>query len=763
MQRSGLDPLAHFLLYGAPEQRQPNAAFDVRHYLAAYPDVAAARVNPLLHFLRYGWKEGRRPNILFDPAFYEARYPQRRYRNPFVDYLVRRQRGEKPLQHLPFSLPLESYQVATTKLSVVDIIIPVYSGLEATRRCLQSLLASISQTPCEIVLVNDHAPDPALTRYLRQAAATHHLTLLENPHNLGFAASVNRGMDLHLDRDVILLNNDTEVASDWLDRLVSAAYAADSPPDTRPIATVTPFSNHATICSYPQGAIPTAELDAIFRQVNAGHRVDIPTAVGFCMFIRRDCLNEVGAFRPDIFGKGYGEENDFCLRALYKGWRHVLAANVFVYHAGETSFGAEAEDRRKAGVQIVERLYPDYGRMIADHQRADPARPYRIAVSARRMRQSGKPVILAVSHNLGGGVAQHISELHQLLDGRAAMLLLTPASSEAVLLRNLDPTDDFSVAFDLESDYPALLELLRHCGVSRIHIHHLLGHTLDLARLRQDLDVPMDFTLHDYFVICPQVTLTDAAGRYCGEPDAAGCRACLAIRPITRLDIAAWRGKHAALLSHADRLIAPSRDTANRFRRYLPAANIVVAPHPSHSSQAPAPPVPDPDQPLVIAVLGAMTQHKGIGRLRAVAGIARSRNLPLQFVLAGYANQPPAAAEPFLQTGPYAHVELPALLRKAGAHVVWFPPQWPETFSYTLSACLELGLPVVAPNLGAFAERLAGRAWTWIVPWDWDPQRMLDFFLTVRRDHFLTGLPPPVPPSEESLAPAEFYPVKYLY
>ena len=634
VHQSGLHPLAHFLLYGGREGRQPNPLFDAQYYLACNADVAATSANPLVHFLRYGWKEGRRPNILFDAAFYVAHYPDRRYPNPFVDYVVRRQKGERPQAYLPFSLPSQSYQVATRQdienTTTIDIVIPVHSGLPETRRCLESVLHSVCKTPHEIVLVNDQAPDPALSRYLREAAATPGITLLENAENLGFAASVNRGMDLHPDRDVVLLNNDTEVANDWLDRLAAAAYAC---PRT---GTVTPFSNHATICSYPQGSAATAELDAIFRQVNAGHRVDIPTAVGFCMYIRRECLNQVGTFHPEIFGKGYGEENDFCLRALYKGWGHVLAADVFVYHAGETSFGAEAAARRKAAVDTVQRLYPDYGRMLADHLQSDPAKPYRIAVSAWRMRRSGRPVILAISHGRGGGVEQYIAELRQILTGQAEMLLLTPAGCGAVLLRNLAPSDDFSVAFDSQTDYEPLLELLRQCGVSRLHVHQILGHTLAVERLQRDLNVPLDFSLHDYFVICPQVTLTDAAGRYCGEPHAAGCNACLALRPLARdqagpcLDITAWREKYASLVMRADRVIAPSRDTADRFRRHFPAANIVVAPHPSTVGPSPAPRPLTPDQPLVIAVLGAMVQHKGIARLRAAAHTAYRQKLPLR-------------------------------------------------------------------------------------------------------------------------------------
>ncbi len=48
-------------------------------------------------------------------------------------------------------------------------------------------------------------------------------------------------------------------------------------------------------------------------------------------------------------------------------------------------------------------------------------------------------------------------------------------------------------------------------------------------------------------------------------------------------------------------------------------------------------------------------------------------------------------------------------------HLAWFPAQWPETYSYTLSACLRARLPVVAPDIGAFGERMRGREWTWIM------------------------------------------------
>jgi glycosyltransferase involved in cell wall biosynthesis len=56
---SGLDPISHYVLYGAREGRDPSASFSTRRYLARYLDVAAAGANPLEHFIRCGAKEGR--------------------------------------------------------------------------------------------------------------------------------------------------------------------------------------------------------------------------------------------------------------------------------------------------------------------------------------------------------------------------------------------------------------------------------------------------------------------------------------------------------------------------------------------------------------------------------------------------------------------------------------------------------------------------------------------------------------------------------
>lgn len=274
---------------------------------------------------------------------------------------------------------------------MVDVVVPVYRNLQTTRTCVESVLAAPVSTPFELVVVDDASPEEALADWLNQQARAGRFTLLRNDSNRGFVASVNRGMALHPDRDVVLLNSDTEVSNDWLDRIVRCAIS------TPEIATVTPFSNNGTICSYPFDGWPGATpgtlrlegLDAIFADKLAGRMVDIPTAVGFCMFIRRDCLNVLGTFNEQVFGRGYGEENDFSLRAANAGWRNVLCADTFVYHQGGVSFGSERADLLRHAAQALLALHPDYDERVVSFLANDPVNEFREVIDLARARLGG--------------------------------------------------------------------------------------------------------------------------------------------------------------------------------------------------------------------------------------------------------------------------------------------------------------------------------------------------------------------------------------
>lgn len=273
---------------------------------------------------------------------------------------------------------------------MIDVIVPVYRGLGFTRRCMESVLAHAQSQAFELVVVDDATPEPAIAAWLDELAASRKITLLRNPANVGFVQSVNRGMSLHADRDVVLLNSDTEVVNDWLDRLAGHAGRHQD------AATITPLSNNATICSYPfegwEGGVPgtlgLAALDRLIATTNAGKTLDIPTAVGFCMLIRRRALAQLGLFDAARYGRGYGEENDFCMRAAKAGWRHLLAADVFVFHEGSVSFSDDRFALMKASAAALVEAHPDYPARVHDFVKRDPAAELRAAIDIARTGRS---------------------------------------------------------------------------------------------------------------------------------------------------------------------------------------------------------------------------------------------------------------------------------------------------------------------------------------------------------------------------------------
>jgi GT2 family glycosyltransferase/2-polyprenyl-3-methyl-5-hydroxy-6-metoxy-1,4-benzoquinol methylase/glycosyltransferase involved in cell wall biosynthesis len=634
----------------------------------------------------------------------------------------------------------------------VDIIVPVYRGLLDTQRCLESVLSAECETNWRLIVINDYSPEPEVSDWLNTFAKRDpRIVLVENSENKGFVASVNLGMALSTDNDVVLLNSDTEVANDWLDRLRRAAYS------DRRVASVTPFSNNATICSYPgfcqANELPagndTASLDNLFARYMAGQTIEVPTGVGFCMYVTRASLDEVGLFDEDSFGKGYGEENDFCVRAQNAGLKNLHALDTFVRHAGGISFGDSKSDRELQAMETLRRLHPRYEPQVHAFVQQDPAAPARFVIDLARIVGQSRPVVLNVIHNRDGGTLRHVRDLAAFLGDRAVFLNLTPVPG-GVTVKLAGEHEKFALYFALPQDYAAMLDALRALRVAHIHFHHLLGHTPGIVKLPEELGVTHDFTAHDYYSFCPQISLTDHTDRYCGEKGLDQCRQCLKRGPAPNGEtIEVWRGHHAPLLNRARYVIAPSVDTARRLRNFVPGANLQVVPH-SDIADKPlvhGEPVVRPlgtDKPIRVVVLGALSKIKGADLLEAVAQLAAKQNAPVEFHLLGYAyrNLKTLPKARLTVHGPYEDKDLRQLLDWLSPDVVWFPAQWPETYSYTLSASLESCLPIVAPNIGAFSERLHARPWTWQLDWAMPAKDVLDFFVGIRLQHFNSGVGP---------------------
>jgi GT2 family glycosyltransferase len=195
--------------------------------------------------------------------------------------------------------------------------------------------------------------------------------LLLHEQNQGFVRTANHGMRL-TEADVVLLNSDTEVTNGWLQGL-TRCLASDSQ-----IATATPWSNNGEIVSIPDFCkvnLPPANPDAVAATIaacGAPTYPDMPTAVGFCMAISSRAIKAIGDFDEQTFGRGYGEENDFCSRAAKAGMRNVLCDDTYVVHHGGASF---APLGLKPDEQSMNRLlakHPAYQQLVSDFIVQDP-------------------------------------------------------------------------------------------------------------------------------------------------------------------------------------------------------------------------------------------------------------------------------------------------------------------------------------------------------------------------------------------------------
>ena len=632
----------------------------------------------------------------------------------------------------------------------VDVVIPVHGGGTVTLDCIDTVLATLPRTS-RLVVVDDASATAQsgaeLVRALDDLATAGRIRLIRQATNQGFPASANAGLRACDGRDVVLLNSDTLVPPNWLQRLRDAAYAA---PD---IGSVTPLSNDATILSYPHptAANPapkldeTRHLDQLAAQANGGTVIDIPTAVGFCMYIRRDCLDMAGALREDLFAQGYGEENDFCMRARHLGWRHVAAPGIFVAHHSGQSFGNARAHLLARNATVLDRLHPGYAALIAEHALTDPLAEARRKIDLARWQEArllrepalrngtqgkgkrtGTSAMIFITHFHGGGTERQLRvQIEAARQAGQRPIVLRPArlpnGSTAVMLGDGEATDYPNLRFALPDELPALVRVLAAERPVAAQVHHLLGHDYSVLTILQKLAISYEVHVHDFAAFCPRVGLLGPQRRYCGEPDITECEACIA--DIGRKDglefpVADLRQRSAALFAGASHVTVPSQDTASRIRRHFPTIAPAVVPHGDDSEiDDPPPPrlvrqsLPDDKTNRTVcrvAVIGAIGLEKGYEVLLACSRDAAWRDLPLEFIVIGHSidDERLLATGRIFITGEYRPEEAVELIRAQQASLAWIPSIWPETWCFTLTEAWLSGLNAACFDIGAPAERI---------------------------------------------------------
>lgn len=477
----------------------------------------------------------------------------------------------------------------------VDIIIPIYNAFEDLQICLQSIYGNTDLENNRLILVNDNSPDERVKPFLdSQAEGSRNIIVIHNEINKGFSANINIGIGQSLVNDVILLNSDTVVTANWVEKLVRCAYSASE------IGTVTPMSNNATLCSVPvfgeENVLPEKlsvdQAARIVEECSMRKYPRITVAHGFCMLIKREVIDCIGDFDAETFGRGYGEENDFCNRAEQAGYIHVMCDDTYIYHSGTKSFVS----REKEAYQR------EHERILCDRY---PAQMHKNAVFCRDIPNgwagkniglyfdiwNGKKNILYLlqsdfrpgSSDNVGGTQFHVRQLVQGLRGSENVFV---AARDKEYLQVTAYTENKEHVFRFWIGEPELFPVFKNrrlayvfdiiltgFHIDLVHIHHTATTSLDLFYQAHRRKIPIICTIHDYYFICPGVTMLDSEGRVCTGREDVDCRKCLRIKKGfydrgNYLEI--WRKKHEEVLSFSRQIIVPSESTREIFSQYYP-------------------------------------------------------------------------------------------------------------------------------------------------------------------------------------------------
>lgn len=705
--------------------------FDATYYLSKNRDVADAKLNPLVHFVDYGWKEGRDPSPSFWTAYYISKYPEAKGTNPLLHFALEgKARGYRsnPVGTESWARPvapteeqwLNAPATLVTKSARVNVIIPVYKGYDDTLATIYSVLVNKQKSCFNLFVVNDASPEPKLTEKLRGLASLNLFAYHENEQNIGFVATVNKALEFEPRCDVVLLNADTIVYGDWLDRILEHAQTH---PDA---ATITPFSNNATICSYPQAnqenflalECSREQLDLYARACNVGRTTRIPTGVGFCFYMRRSVIDQIGAFDA-IFGRGYGEENDFCMRALKAGYKNLLANDIFVYHSGKVSFTEFHIHEFEPGQKALSGKHPDYVRKIESFILADSAKDARARLDIfRQIRMMGPRSAVLVTINTGGGIVTHVNSLARRLEREGISVLFFYVSDDSIKIAPFDKSKQVFTPslteINIAKNTKFLGEILEWLAPELIHVHSFATlkwtPTVLLMDLLKQYHEGFVVTLHDYDTVCHRHHLVDLEGRYCQRVVLTECRECIKsdnARPDLP-DPDCRRLAYHDLLKKARKVFVPSLDAKQRLLRAFPDIVFVVREHEEQLIVKKQLQLFQPFSPVRVSLIGAIGPHKGSDIIYSLALDAKTRSLPIKYSIAGYSPIPDKLREAGVcQSGRYnSDDQAVEALEYQTPHFALFPSIWPETYCYTLSISLALGLPPIVFNLGAQADRV---------------------------------------------------------
>jgi len=603
----------------------------------------------------------------------------------------------------------------------VGVVIPVYKltgYLDKNLGLIKSIYPDI-----EVVVVDDSGCQSLVLK-----EEYYNLTIIRNKDNLGYTRSINIGIQNLIDRNkkyIYTLNSDVLIDESFFRKMQNKMRK-------NKIASVTALSNGKgnynihlpnNVDDKLMLEFANKNLETISRYLNNSSH-SIPTSIGYACAYSTKALKKVGLFDENKFPSGYGEENDWSLRAISKGFIHLMAIDTVVIHKQSHSFGHRSIPFKNFGLKKVNSDYPVYSRYIQNMGKLNLI-TQKLNILNILNSQIFTNNYLFISHGLGGGATQVENEIDVEL--RVSLLQTGESGYRIHLISSHINRNKFRIEIRIDDHTNVIedlsfedgIEIIRKFNFKKVFLGALSGNTdryflskIHLENIYEWIkvnDFETDFIMHDFYSICPSYTLIDYNAKYCDVPEIKVCESCIvknsfAATSIDFLNMKDWRDLFIKFFELKQiKIICWTENSKNllikTYGTLVTNKTVIVNPKIYLN-------VTNNIYRLVrIASVGSLNYAKGSSLIIDLANKFKYISTKFKFEFYHFGGSEFIDNSNIYYHGRYQRHELQKLLIEKDIDLLIIPSLWPETYAQVVDEIANLGIPIICLKLGGIFDR----------------------------------------------------------
>ncbi|AHX60273.1 glycosyltransferase [Aeromonas media WS] len=619
------------------------------------------------------------------------------------------------------------------RIRSTTVVIPIYNAYEAVQDCLDSLTRTLP-SDVQVLMIDDCSPDKKIKSLLQKYNKKHGFLHVTNNVNLGYTKTVNKAISLCEENDVVLLNSDTVTTYRWLESMRYTAYSRGQ------VATVTALSDNSGAFSVPDiGTFNEIKLGLtheeharLITQNTAGSHIQVPTGNGFCFYIRRDFLNKFGLFDESKYPIGYGEENDLCMRAFRSGWQNLVCDKAFVYHKRSQSFKDDKIKLMEDGARQLRSDYPEYKKLITRFHDVE----FNLMRANIKTQLAKDDIVLpralfVISTTTGGTPQTNLDLMRAISEKYSCYLLRCDKSTiflsklingELQAIEQIQLNSPINAIEHRSEEYDIIVsDILYKHKIELLHIRHIAWHSLNLPFIARSMNIPVIYSMHDFYSICPTVTLSNESGQYCSgicNNKGKDCKIALwdddAIINLKDNYIYRWREQFSEFLSHCNVVISTDESAKAQICNIFPQLKdkFIVIPHGrDFPLMYPGEALNSTPEKIRVIVPGNISLAKGAALIKEM--IEEDQQNLLEFHFLGKVASELSGLG--IHHGTYTRDDIVEKIKEIKPHIGVVLSLWPETFCHTLTEMWAAGIPVLGVDLGAVGNRIQSSGAGWLI------------------------------------------------